>query len=49
LDPRLKLEYMKDHQWEETWINKSKKDVLYIFFNFCIFKFLIYLIIFILI
>ena len=40
---------MKDHQWEETWINKAQKDVLYIFFLiFCIFKFLIYLIIFIL-
>lgn len=31
---------MKDHQWEQNWIDKAKKDVLYIFLIFCILKFL---------
>ncbi|PKY36397.1 hypothetical protein RhiirB3_458919 [Rhizophagus irregularis] len=27
LDPRLKLEYMKDNEWEKCWIDKTKNDV----------------------
>ncbi|CAB4443314.1 unnamed protein product [Rhizophagus irregularis] len=27
LDPRLKLEYMKDNEWERSWIDKTKNDV----------------------
>ncbi|CAB4375273.1 unnamed protein product [Rhizophagus irregularis] len=26
LDPRLKLEYMKDNGWEKCWIDKTKND-----------------------
>jgi len=27
LDPRLKLEYMKDNCWERVWIDNTKKNV----------------------
>ncbi|CAB5388098.1 unnamed protein product [Rhizophagus irregularis] len=27
LDSRLKLEYMKDNEWEKCWIDKTKNDV----------------------
>ncbi|CAB5381744.1 unnamed protein product [Rhizophagus irregularis] len=27
LNPRLKLEYMKDNEWEKRWIDKTKNDV----------------------
>jgi hypothetical protein len=40
LDPRLKLQYMQDHQWESRWINQAKKDVLYFLILFLFFKFL---------
>jgi hypothetical protein len=43
LDPRLKLQYMEDNNWEKKWIDKAKKNVLKIF-NFLYLNFLIYLI-----
>ena len=28
LDPRLKLQYMKDQKWERKWVDNAKKKVL---------------------
>lgn len=27
LDPHLKVEYMKDNEWETQWVDRTKKTV----------------------
>lgn len=27
LDPRLKVEYMKDNEWKTQWVDRTKKTV----------------------
>jgi hypothetical protein len=50
LDPRLKMQYFQDHEWDETLINDAQQKLVYyiyliiiiLFYLFMIFKIIIY-------
>lgn len=39
LDPRLKLQYMVNQEWEKEWIDEAKAEV-FLIFNICYKKFI---------
>lgn len=42
LDPRLKIQYMKDQKWDKRWIESAKKKVLTLFVFCYILNFILF-------